>query len=322
MSAIAVGILSFLMLFIKESRPTPIVAMSFKRVETKTPDTSKASSIKSVGTISHVSIIMKFMQNNFFFPVQLFLTEPIIAIVTVMSASVFALLYLFTEAWPVVYKDFGFTEKQIVLVPLALNPGLLLPFLVRIWDIKVANKMKRKGIEIVSHISHFTEWSIGLTCLQTPETKLRGFFIAAPVYAIGLWWFAWTVPKVVHVSPWFSIAALVPIAFATNEFDHVLSSYLTDAYGPISGSANAPLAFLRAVLSAIFPLFGGQLFESIGSNWAGTLLASLATVYCVVAALFWRADSEYRQKSPWIKKNAVLILNQQAKMAQEDILES
>jgi hypothetical protein len=81
-----------------------------------------------------------------------------------MSASVFALLYLFTEAWPVVYKDFGFTEMQIVFVPLALDPGIILPFLVRIWDIQVANKMKSRGVEIIRHVIHLSESTNGLTC--------------------------------------------------------------------------------------------------------------------------------------------------------------
>jgi hypothetical protein len=136
-----------------------------------------------------------------------------------------------------------------------------------------------------------------------------------------MWWFAWTIPKLVHVSPWFSITALIPIAFATNEFDHVLSSYLTDIYGPIAGSANAPLAFLRAMLSATFPLFGGELFDSMGSNWAATLLACLATVYCVVAVLFWLTGPKYRKMSPWIRKNAALLRKRQAQMEHEEILE-
>jgi hypothetical protein len=95
-------------------------------------------------------------------PVKLFFTEPIIAVVTIMSASVFALLYLFTEAWPVVYKDFGFTEKEIALVPLAINPGLVFPFLIRIWDMKAANKLKSKRIEIVSKPAR-EFWTLMLT---------------------------------------------------------------------------------------------------------------------------------------------------------------
>jgi hypothetical protein len=161
-----------------------------------------------------------------------------------------------------------------------------------------------------------------LTFLQKPEDKLRGFFIAAPVYAIGLWWFAWTIPpKVYNVSPFISMAALIPIAFATNEFDHVLSSYLTDAYGPIAGSANAPLAFLRAILSAVFPLFGGDMFQSFGSNHAGSLLAGFATLYCGVAVAFWWKGEQYREKSPWIKNNAALLRERQAENEREEGLE-
>jgi hypothetical protein len=161
-----------------------------------------------------------------------------------------------------------------------------------------------------------------LTSSQTPENKLRGFFIAAPVYAIGMWVFAWTIPpKVRHISPFVSITAFIPIAFATNEFDHVLSSYLTDAYGPIAGSANAPLAFLRAILSAVFPLFGVEMFQLLGSNYASSLLAGLATLYCGIAVVFWWKGQEFRERSPWLTKNAALLRERQAEMEQKEILE-
>jgi hypothetical protein len=292
--------------FIKESRPSPAPTTPVESVDRQAPGVSEASSIRSMEIGFTISSFGEFAYETFCFPARLFFTEPIILAVTIMAASVFALLYLFTEAWPVVYKDFGFSELQIVLVPLALDPGLAFPFLVRVWDIKDANKMKRRGVVMVSQGSHLSLSNFTLRYSQTPENKLRGFFIAAPVYAIGLWWFAWTVPPAVqNVSPWLSITALVPIAFATNEFDHVLSSYLTDAYGPIAGSANAPLAFLRAVLSAVFPLFGVEMFQSFGSNYAGSLLAGLATLYCVVAVAFWWKGQEFREKSPWIMKNAL-----------------
>jgi hypothetical protein len=111
---------------------------------------------------------------------------------------------------------------------------------------------------------------------------------------------------------------LAPIGYATNEFDHVLSSYLTDAYGPIAASANAPLAFLRAMLSAIFPLFGSQMFQMMGSNWAGTLLAGLATVYCGVALFFRLKGQEYREKSPWVKRNAALLEKRRGEKEDEE----
>jgi hypothetical protein len=138
-SAFVVAFVSVLTCFIKESRPKPIPTTPARSAETKTPETE--SSKFSFGRFAH---------ETFCFPVELFFTEPIIAIVTIMAASVFALLYLFTEAWPVVYKAFGCSEKQIALIPLALNPGLVFPFLVRIWDMKVANKMKHKGVAMVS----------------------------------------------------------------------------------------------------------------------------------------------------------------------------
>jgi len=116
------------------------------------------------------------------------------------------------------------------------------------------------------------------------EDKLFGFYIAAPVLAVGLWWFAFTVPPLAkNTSPWVSISSLTPIGYATVEFDNVLSGYLTNTYMSYAASANAPMSFLRAILSGVFPLFGQQMFQRLGPNDALYILAGIAKVFCVVA---------------------------------------
>ncbi|KXS99292.1 hypothetical protein AC579_3921 [Pseudocercospora musae] len=120
-----------------------------------------------------------------------------------------------------------------------------------------------------------------------PEDKLFGFHIAAPILAIGLWWFAWSVPPPVQgVSAWISITSMAFFDSAVVEFDCVLSGFLTDVYATYAASANAPVAFLRATMSGTFPLFGTQMFKGLGNNIALYILAGLATAYCGIAALF------------------------------------
>ena len=76
-----------------------------------------------------------------------------------------------------------------------------------------------------------------------------------------------------------------------------MQGYLTDSYTDYAASANAPLACIRGILSAVFPMFGEQMFEGLGSNVSGSILAAIATVFCFVAVWFWRHGADARERS-------------------------
>lgn len=104
------------------------------------------------------------------------------------------------------------------------------------------------------------------------------------------------------VTPWASIPSLALVGFSVVEFDNVLSGYLCDTYASHAASANAPMAFLRAMLSGIFPLFGQQLFQTARANNVLFVLAGIASAYCGVAVLFRVYGKQIRQRSPFAEK--------------------
>ncbi|KAF2436190.1 MFS general substrate transporter [Tothia fuscella] len=284
-SAIIVAIQALLICFIKESRPKCIPEIPDEPLPRTEPNI-RPTLVRATST--HPTL-KQFAKTSLDLPIRLFFGEPLVFAVTIMSATVFSLLYLFTEAFIIVYTDFGFAREKIAYINTLMAIGPLFPVLVRLRDIKVGRKRKAQGRQI------------------TPEDKLLGFFIAAPIFAAALWIFSWTVPPLTHISPWVSASSLIPIGYAVSEFDHVLSSYLADSYAHIAGSASAPLAFLRASLSAVFPLIGEAMFKNMGSNYAGTVLAVMATAYCGVAVWFGLKGKELREGSKWIKRNAVVV---------------
>jgi hypothetical protein len=267
----------------RESRPNRILCRYVKDLEL-THDTR----VLSVQDIDHIPNFREFSRLMITRPIGLFITEPIVFVVTITCASAYSLIYLFTEALDLIYvTGFGFGRTESALVFLAISVGVFPSILTRMFDMKIATQKKKQKQPLI------------------PEDKLLGFLIAAPVMALALWGFAWTIPpRVGQISPWISIIALIPVGFATNEFDQVLSGYLCDTYSTIAGSANAPLAFLRAMLSAAYPLFAAHMFSGLGNNVAGSILATLATLYCLVAWAFWQYGSKIREASPWVKANA------------------
>ncbi|GAB7361854.1 hypothetical protein MBLNU230_g1894t1 [Neophaeotheca triangularis] len=276
-SAAVTGVLAVLCVFLRESRPSQVLKSNVRAVikETGYEDLPfQGETPPDLKTFVHTTLLL---------PLRLFFTEPLVFLSAIMAASVYAIIYLFTEALNTVYRGgFDMDRESASLVFLAFGVGTIFTFLPRVYDARHS----------------FTGQA---PKALTPEDKLAGFYIAAPVLMIGLWWFAWTVPPLItDISPWASIAALLLIGYSTVEFDNVLSGYLTDTYTSHAASANAPVGFLRAVLSGTFPLFGRQMFLGLGSNVAVSILAAMATLYVGFAVLFARKGRKLRLRSRFV----------------------
>jgi hypothetical protein len=278
-AAIGTGIITGLLCFIRESRPSLLLVHEVSKLR------------ETTGIITHQALnpdhtpgLHTFIRLALFRPLHLFFTEPIVFLVAIMSALAFALIYLFTEALPPIYESFGFTYKAASLPFLAIGIGLIAGILTRLLDNRTLAKHHREGRPLV------------------PEDKLIGFSIGAPVLAGALWCFAWTVPPRVHGVHW--LVSTIPLAFigyALNEFDCVLAGYLADSYLSYAASGLAAVALLRSTMSAVFPLFGIQMFKALGTNVAVSILAALATLFCVVPRLFTQYGGRIRARSKFAK---------------------
>lgn len=236
-------------------------------------------------------------------PLRLLFTEPIVAMVSIISGTAFALVYLFIEVLPIIYGEKGFTKQQSSLVLIAVALGFSFTPLTRLYDYKRFKKAKHQGR------------------LLTPEEKLMGFAVAAPAFAIGLWCFAWTVPPEVPGLPWIvSALALVPIGFAINEFDCVLVGYLTESYTTFSSSAFASFSMVRSALSATFPLFAHAMYEKLGANYATTILAAAATAACVCPIVLIRYGRRTRQASRFAQYSLTVGITETNAHEMEDMV--
>lgn len=217
-------------------------------------------------------------------PARLLFTEPIIFMVAVISAVAAAIIYLFTVSLPAVYEDLGFSAEAASLPFLAIGLGIILSVFTRFLDDRIVARIKRQGRVLA------------------PEDKLLGFSLGAPALAIGLWWFAWTIPPRVPNLPWIvPTLALVFIGYALNEFDTVLVGYVADSYLSYSASGFAAVALLRSILSATFPLFAPRMFEQLSANVAMSVIAALGTVFCVVPKLLNKYGERIRARSQFAK---------------------
>ncbi|GKZ63138.1 hypothetical protein AnigIFM60653_002700 [Aspergillus niger] len=277
--AIVSAFLAALLLCIKESRPSLILMREVQTLRKLTGnDTFKAQNpdyMPDLRTFLHLGLLR---------PLRLFLTEPIVFIVTMIFGVCVALVYLFTEALPPVYEQFGFSTEEASLPFLALGLGVIPNALTRIVDYRIIRRRQKKcGV-------------------LKPEHKLTGIYIGAPVLAIALWWFAWTIPPQVTNVNWFvSVVALFFIGYALNELEIVVTAYMADSYLSYAASGFAALSIIRSLLSAAFPLFGSKMFDALGANVAVSILAVLATIFCIVPPLLSRYGEQMRMRSAFAK---------------------
>lgn len=200
-------------------------------------------------------------------PLHLFFTEPIILLTSLTSAFATALLYLLPAALPLIYSahPFHFSPQRATLLFLFAAIGLALSTLTRFYDRHILRKTQRANLPF------------------SPEKNLSSLILSAPLLAIALWWFAWSVPPKAHSAPWpASAISLIFHGYAISEIDINLTRYLTESYPAHTSTAFIPLLFLRAIFSGVFPLFTTPLYKNLNNNTAGVILAALATLFCLV----------------------------------------
>jgi hypothetical protein len=161
--------------FTQESRPSVLLNQRLALARTSTGfDGLTCDELHRIPTLRTFVTTMVSRPTRFFF------TEPIICTVSIMSATVFGSVYLQTEGIKVIYQSFGFDERQAALPLISWIVGLMLTVPLRVYDWAVVSRRLRLGFPI------------------RPEDKLTGFYVAAPVLAVSLWWLSWTVPPYVR----------------------------------------------------------------------------------------------------------------------------
>ncbi|KAK1981282.1 major facilitator superfamily transporter [Colletotrichum cereale] len=278
-AAIVTAVLLVALFGIRESRPSILLGGIIEKIKRETTLQELAwhnpDEARDWRALIRISVVR---------PGRILLTEPLVIMVALISASSWGMIYLFTESLTVVYLSLGFSKTQASLPFLAIAVGVLFTFLPRLWDMKVVRDRQRTKTPV------------------QPEDKIIGFAFAAPAQAIGLAWFAWTIPPAVEGVHWMvPTVSLMLVGFAVNETAHTLSGYLADSYLLYSASAFSGLALIRAVVSGLMPLVAHEMYAGLNANVAGSVLAALAAAFCVTPWLFFQFSKRLRQKSPFAK---------------------
>lgn len=202
----------------------------------------------------------------------------------VYNGFIYGIVYLFNEAFPLVFgpggHNFNTGEWGAAFVGLFIGSvaaAMFHPLQERYYLTQVARNDGKGVPEARMHLARF------------------GTFLLP----ISLFWFAWTSFSSVH----WVVPIIASTFFGAGIYIIILAvlNYVVDSYQSYAASALAGVILIRNLVGAGFPLFGTQMYESLGLEWASTLLAFLSLPMCVIPFLFFYKGEYLRLKSPWAR---------------------
>ena len=212
-------------------------------------------------------------------PFQLLFLEPMCLFLCLISSILLGILYTFFGAFPLIFEGrHGFTESQTGLAFLGLFVGM-------VAGISCDPLWRRNYQRLVRNNGGVSE----------PEFRLPPTIAGIVIVPLSLIGFAFTTYSYVH---W--IAPIIfSIFFGTGTifcYSGIFTNHV-ETYPMYAASALAANSFSRSSFAAAFPLFGNQMNERLGYQWASFLLAGLGLLLMPFPYIFFKYGKRIRGKS-------------------------
>jgi len=220
-------------------------------------------------------------------PFKMFLTEPIVLTLSLLSGFSDALIFMFIQSFMLVYKQWDFGTVEIGLSFLPILAGYFIAWFAFIPAIR-RNIAERKAKPEDEHAQY--------------ESRLWLLLFTAPCLPIGLMGFAWTCggPPIHWIGS--SIFAAI-VGIANYSIYMATIDYMICAYGPYSASATGGNGWSRDFLAGVLTVPATPYFTNIGGpkhlQDASTILACISFVLVIaVYVIYWKGPV-LRKRSPF-----------------------
>lgn len=218
-------------------------------------------------------------------PFEMFLREPIVLFLSLLSGFSDALIFVCMESFPLVYEQWGFgnTAAGLAFIPVII--GYIIAYFIHIPDV-----WRQKWLI-------YNEGED----LRYAERRLLVLLYIAPLEAIGLFGFAWT-SMGPHYNPWIAPMIFTTcIAIANYSIYMSTIDYMVAAYGPYSASATGGNGFARDFLAGVAIMYATPMYQNIGGarhlQWASTILGCIAILVAIPIYVFYWKGPAIRAKS-------------------------
>jgi DHA1 family multidrug resistance protein-like MFS transporter len=212
-------------------------------------------------------------------PFTLSFFEPIVFLLNLYIALIYALLYLWFESFPIVFGGiyhFSLSTEGLAFLGIFCGVFVVIP-------------------PFFYYLHKYTEPQFNSDGELKPELRLPPACVGAFFIPICLFWFGWSARASIHwIMPIIGSAFFTIGAFLL--FNSVLN-YLGDAYPKYAASVYASNDLMRSSFGAGFPLFANAMYKKLGVDWASTLLALLSILFIPIPFVLVKYGERIRMKS-------------------------
>ncbi|EME39453.1 hypothetical protein DOTSEDRAFT_38641 [Dothistroma septosporum NZE10] len=227
-------------------------------------------------------------------PFKMFLTEPIVLVLSLLSGFSDALIFMFIQSFSLVYAQWNFSTVDVGLAFIPIGIGYAIAWLLFIPAIR--RNIKEREAKPNDEKAQY-------------ESRLWFLLYTAPCLPIGLFGFAWTIQgPPIHWIGSMIFAAIVGIANYSIYMATI--DYMICAYGPYSASATGGNGWARDFLAGVLTVPATPFFTNIGASsgknleYASTILACISTVLVIaVYVIYWKGPV-LRKRSPFAQRLA------------------
>jgi len=227
-------------------------------------------------------------------PFKMFLTEPIVLVLSLLSGFSDALIFMFIQSFALVYKQWHFGTVEIGLSFIPIGIGYVIAWLLFIPAIK--RNIKERAAKPNDERAQY-------------ESRLWFLLYTAPCLPIGLIGFAWTIQgPPIH---WIGSMIFVAIVGIANYAIYMATiDYMICAYGPYSASATGGNGWARDFLAGVLTIPAVPFFTNIGASsgknleYASTILFCISFVLVVAVYIIYWKGPVLRHRSPFAQRLA------------------
>lgn len=222
-------------------------------------------------------------------PLEMLVVEPIVCFTSIYIAFIFAVLFGFFEAYPIIFRGVYRMDMGVSgLTFIGVGVGLLLGVVGNVI-LNMAKSSKKKKIALETREE--PAW-------EAPESQLLIVQIGSCFLPVALFWLAWTSRRSIHwIAP---TLAGVPFGFGLMWVFLGIMSYYAYSFPPAYvASAISANNLLRYLLAAVFPLFVVQMYRKLHVDWATSLFAFISLAMVPIPFIFRRYGEKIRLRSKY-----------------------
>nr|UJH94475.1 Bmrp [Starmerella bombicola] len=241
-------------------------------------------------------------------PFVMFLTEPIIGCLSLLSGFSDALIFIAMDSTQLTYQQYGWGATACGLIYVAILVGYLCAWLIHLPDVW-------RQIHVMNKYGESARFS---------ERRMLLLLFLAPLEPIGLFIYGWTGLGPGYGIPWIApTIGLWLIAIANYSIYMSTIDYMIASYGPFSASATGANGFARDFLAGISTMYASPMYDNIGDKfhlaWASTLLGCIAIMVAIPIYVFYWKGPLIRKRSKFAQ---ALAADKKFEHREDDTLET